>query len=60
MIALSFSNDNRFEFLEATCDPTACQTIVNDEAAFVSRLKSLLAKYLSEVFNRRRCSSGRE
>ena len=44
MITLSCSNDNRIEFLQATCDPTACQIIVNDEAPFVSRLESLTLK----------------
>ena len=41
MTTLSYSNDNRVEFLQATCDPTGCQTIVNDEAPFVLRLKFL-------------------
>jgi len=44
MITLSCSNDNRVEFLQATSDPTTCQTIVKEEAPFVSRLKSLTLK----------------
>ena len=48
MITLSCSNDNSVEFLQATCDPTACQTIVNDEVSFVLCLKSLIVLATSQ------------
>jgi len=49
MITLSCSNNNRVEFLQATCDPTACQIIAVCVAPEVLDAEATSQRYLLAV-----------